>query len=107
MPGKGSLVPFTLSLDAPPHHITWIGGAAPTEAEARAVWEAITQRRLTTDRDVASYVADVLFRRDLAAVGAESDIGYFRGHYDRLAWRILSRLDGSLVRIEGPRPWTP
>jgi hypothetical protein len=105
MPEKSSIAPFVSSLDAVPHLITWIGGAAPAEDEARAVWEAITQRRLATDREVAAYVAELLFRRDLAAVGAESDIGYFQRYYDQLAWYIVTRLDGILVRIGGRAPW--
>src|SRR2546426_4903733 len=60
---KSSIAPFVSSLDAVPHLIPWIGGAAPAEEEARAVWEAITQRRLATDREVAAYVADLLLRR--------------------------------------------
>ena len=83
--------------------VRWIAPRAPETEEARAVYEAITHRGLTTYADVATAVAEDLFARDVARVGYVADIGMFRGWYVRGACRLLERLDGVAVAIEPSR----
>ncbi len=81
-------------------HVRWIAPGAPDTEEARAVYDAITRRGLTTYGDVATAVAEDLFGRDVARVGYLADIGMFRGWYVRGACRLLERLDGVAIAIE-------
>lgn len=81
--------------------VAWIGADPPADDEARVVWEAIEQRRLSTYGAVTRHVADRLFHTDLDRMGPASDIGFFRSWYLLHACHALERLDGRLVRIEG------
>jgi hypothetical protein len=80
--------------------VRWIAGRTPDSEEARAVFDAITRKGLTTYGEVAAAVAEELFGRDLARVGSLSDIGIFRAWYVRGACRLLDRLDGTAIAIE-------
>jgi hypothetical protein len=85
--------------DAP---IAWIGGAA-TDQDARVVYETLTRRRTTRYGAAVDDVAERLFRRDLADLGGAADIGFFQPLYAAYARTLLIHLDGTLVRIGGPR----
>jgi hypothetical protein len=69
------------------------------DEEQEAVYAAIVERGLRTYGQIASAVADDLFRRDFARCGWLSDIGLFQAWYLSGAYRLLLRLDGTAVRI--------
>src|SRR3989338_3808523 len=79
--------------------VRWIGGPSPDALDARAIFEAIHERGLTTARDVAAELARVLYWRDIWSGAWATDIGLLRGLYLREARRIIEQLDGTLVRI--------
>jgi hypothetical protein len=81
--------------------VVWIGAAAPDDEEAQAVLAAVGQG-LTTYGEIARNVADTLFARDLACLGAIAGVGMFRSWYLSGACRLLERLNGRLIAIEGP-----
>lgn len=81
--------------DAP---VTWIGGA-PTDEDARVVWDTLTRRAITRYAAVVEDVGERLFRRDLARMGGAADIGFFQAFYRAYARELLGQLDGLFVRI--------
>ena len=88
-------------------HMRWIEGKAPDSEEAAAIREALLTCRDKTYGAITRYVADLLFRRDLAAGGYIADIGLFRSWYLLHACESLERLDGRLVWIESEaHPWS-
>jgi len=80
--------------------VTWIGGNAPEDEEAQAVWDAIVHRGLSTYGDVTRHVADRIFRSDQERAGWISDIGFFHSWYLLHACHVLDQLDGRLVLID-------
>lgn len=87
------------SEDAPGRRVRWIEGKVPDTEEARLVWEALTERGLTTSDEVVRYVADTLYWRDLLRGGWATDIRLVRPIYFREARETLERLAGTLVTI--------
>ncbi len=87
--------PPAVAADAP---VVWMGGA-PTDDDARAVWETLTRRRVTRYAEVIEDVSERLFRRDLDRVGGAGDIGFLQPFYRRYAREVLARLEGRLLRI--------
>jgi hypothetical protein len=79
--------------------VTWVGGKAPDDEQAKAVWDAIVRRGLSTYGDVTRHVADRTFRSDHERAGWISDIGFSHSWYLSHACQLLERLDGRLVRI--------
>jgi hypothetical protein len=65
-------------------------------------YEAIVGRGLHRAASVADCVADLLARRDLERYGPTVDLGFFRRWYVAEAYRLLGRLEGTLVRTSPP-----
>lgn len=87
--------PPAVAADEP---VLWIGGA-PTDDDARVVWETLTRRGVARYADVVQEVSERLFRRDLGRVGGAGDIGFLQPFYRRYAREVLARLEGRLLRI--------
>jgi hypothetical protein len=87
------------------HCVAWIGEPPALDDAARLVWDAIVNRGLVLDVEIAAAVADALFRRDVAEAGASSDVGIFRRLYSEEAWRLLRQLDGTRIRVGEARAW--
>ena len=81
--------------------VTWTG-QPPADEEARAVWETLTDERVTAYAALVERVAERLFRRDLETLGAVADIGFFQPFYLAHARRIIAARDGTLLRIGSP-----
>lgn len=80
--------------------VRWIEGGVPDTEETRLVFEALTERGLTTYEEVVRYVADTLYWRDLLRGGWATDIRLVRPIYFREARETLERLAGTLVTIQ-------
>jgi hypothetical protein len=91
----GTPPPSAVAKDEP---VRWIGGA-PTDDDARAVWETLARGGVTRYADVVEDVSERLFRRDLGRVGGAGDIGFLQPFYRRYAREVLARLEGRLLRI--------
>jgi len=87
--------PAPVPSDAP---VTWIGGP-PADEDARLVRDALDEG--TRYGALIERVAEGLFRRDLAALGAVADVGFFRPFYTALARQIVAGLTGTRLRIGG------
>lgn len=87
------------------HFVAWIGPPPALDGEARLVWDAIVNRGLVVDIEIAAAVADGLFRRDVTAAGASSDVGIFQRLYGEEAWRLLRHLDGTRIRVGEACAW--
>ena len=93
---------FRLRIPAPDDRLEWIG-ADDIEGEAAEVtYEAVVARGLHRAAGVADCVADLLMRRDLEAYGPSVDVGFFRRWYLVEAYRVLGRLEGTLLRVTRP-----
>lgn len=88
--------PAAIPADAP---VTWIGGP-PADEEARAVWESLGDG--ARYGELIERVAERLFRRDLADLGASADVGFFRPFYTALARQLVAALAGTSLRIGRP-----
>jgi hypothetical protein len=84
---------------SPAPRVIWAEGAEPDCEESALILEALTQKGLTTVEDVARYVGDMLYWRDLLRGGWAIDIVLLRPLYRREAREALERLDGRLIRI--------
>jgi hypothetical protein len=84
---------FHLRIPAPDDRLEWIG-ADDIEGEVA--------RGLHRAAGVADCVADLLMRRDLEAYGPSVDVGFFRRWYLVEAYRVLGRLEGTLLRVTRP-----
>ena len=80
--------------------IAWIG-KPPADEEARELWATLTEERVGRYGAAVERVAERLFRRDLATLGAVADIGFFQPFYLAHARSLIAALDGTLVRIGG------
>lgn len=87
--------PAPIPADAP---VSWTGGP-PAEEEARVVWESLDDGICYAA--LVERVADRLFRRDLAALGASADVGFFRPFYVAHARGLIAALAGTRLRIGG------
>jgi hypothetical protein len=89
--------------------VSWIGDRPPQTEEAELVREAVVHRGLRTYAEVATYVAEQLYRRDLRRAGPLSDIGFFRTWYLAAACQALERMAGRDLRIDetGTEPPCP
>ena len=93
---------FQRRIPAPDDRLEWIG-SDDLEGEAGEVaYEAIVRRGLHRAASVAACVADLLVRRDLEQYGPSVDIGFFRRWYVPEAYRLLGRLEGTLIRTRRP-----
>jgi len=81
--------------------VVWIGDS-PGDDQARLVADALGEPRAARYAVLVERVAERLFRRDLATVGAVADLGFFRPFYLAHARRIVTALDGTLLRITRP-----
>ena len=80
--------------------VIWMGPEpAPDDEERRAVHDAIRRRGLEMREQIAIAVAEELFALDFARGGWLADIGFFRSWYRSGADRLLTRLDGTTIRI--------
>ena len=93
---------FRLHIPAPDDWLEWIGGDEVQGEAAEVVYEAVVRRGLHHARRAAECVADLLVRRDLARYGPSADVGFFRRWYVTEAYRVLGRLEGTLVRTSRP-----
>ena len=93
---------FRLHIPAPDDRLEWIGGDEVQGEAAEMVYEAVVRRGLHRAARAADYVADLLVRRDLAQYGPSADVGFFRRWYVAEAYRVLGRLEGTLVRTRRP-----
>jgi hypothetical protein len=80
------------------HVLAWIAEPPAVDDDAWLVWDAIVNRGLVRDVEIAAAVAEGLFRRDFAVAGPSSDVGIFQGFYRGEAWRLLHQLEGTRVR---------
>ncbi len=81
--------------------VLWIAAEAPQDEETQAVLTALNVG-LRTYGPIAQHVADTLFARDLARVGAIASVGIFHSWYLAGACRLLERLNGHVIAIEEP-----
>ena len=81
--------------------VRWTGGARGADEESELVRQAIVDRYVVTYGALVADVAERLFARDNAAIGAAADIGFFRSWYVVAARRLLERLEGTVVDM-GP-----
>ena len=63
---------------------------------------ALVRRGFHRAAHVADHVADLLVRRDLSQYGPSADVGFFRRWYVAEAYRVLGRLEGTLLRASRP-----
>lgn len=87
--------PAPIPTDAP---VAWIGDP-PANEDARLVREALGED--TSYGALVERVAERLFRRDLADVGASADVGFFRPFYTALARQLVAGLASTGLRIGG------
>ena len=93
---------FQLHTPAPDDRLEWIGGDQVEGEAAEVAYEAVVRRGLRRAASVADCVADLLVRRDLQRYGPSIDVGFFRRWYVVEAYRVLGRLEGTLVRTSRP-----
>ena len=87
------------------HVLAWIAEPPAVDDDAWLVWDAIVNRRLVRDFEIAAAVAEGLFRRDAAAAGPSADVGIFQRLYRDEARRLLRRLEGTRVRVREAAAW--
>jgi hypothetical protein len=93
---------FHLHVPEPNDRLEWIGGDDVEGEAAEVAYEAVVERGLHRAAGVADCVADLLMRRDLDAYGPSVDVGFFRRSYVAEAYRVLGRLEGTLLRTTRP-----
>ena len=93
---------FQLRIPALDDRLEWIGGDRPEDEAGEVAYEAVVGRGLHRAASVAGCVADLLARRDLAQYGPSVDVGFFGRWYVAEAYRLLGRLEGTLIRTSRP-----
>ena len=93
---------FQLRIPAPDNRLEWIGGDRPEDEAGEVAYEAVVGRGLHCAAGVAGCVADLLARRDLAQYGPGVDVGFFGRWYVAEAYRLLGRLERTLIRTSRP-----
>ena len=88
--------PAPIPADAP---VSWTG-APPADEEARVVWESLAEG--IGYAALVERVAERLFRRDLATLGASADVGFFRPFYVAHARGVIAALARTRLRIGEP-----